>query len=250
MGCLICGKLPVSEETLNQIANIKVKKQTLDEKINTVFTSDPNNALNLIIKTKKYEKELKQLETYSFASKQLLCKVCYENIKQSMKEKILNEKSDNVKINEFLKIIKIHNFMIKEIVSEYFNRFDHPIKESMPGNEVECPKDLFFLHHEVIEFTEDLLKKYNDTIESIQKRIIDCDYYEAYLCYILGYYNEALVLFEKTLKNLDEDNIIGIDSMLNDLGEVFEDYDKGKNKLKNIIQEYISKIKIQLGLNN
>jgi hypothetical protein len=239
MGCLICGKLPVSEGTLNQITNIKEKVQNLEEKINSAFTSDPNLSLKLIIKSKNYEKELKQLETGSYASKRLICDDCYKKIKRSMEENITNnnDNSEGSKVSEMLKIVKIYNFMIKEIASDFYLNNEHPIYESTPIEDLES-----------IDFMKDSMDKYNDSIERIQKRFIDCDFYEAYLCYNLGYYNEALVLFEKTLKELEEDNIRGLDNIIKDLGEEFEDYSDGKNKLKNNIQETIYEIKERLGL--
>jgi hypothetical protein len=237
MGCLICGKPMVSEGTLEQITNIKAKKAKIEEKTTSVFTSDPNLALNLIIKSKKYDKEIKHLEKGSFATRQLLCDKCYKKVIRSVRRNTTRKgkESEYSKSKEILRVFKIYSFMLKKVLQDLYYNIDHPINKKIPESYSEDTKD----------FLNNLSTKFYDTADNIQKNIFNCEYYEAKLFYILGYYNDALLRFQNVLDELEQiDDNKDMKGYLTE--EKLEDYIRGRNERKNEIKEIIYEIKEKL----
>jgi hypothetical protein len=227
MVCLICGNPTLSKGTLVHITKINSKKAKIDKKIPSVFTSDPNLALELIIKSKRYAEEIKNLETFSNASRQLLCDNCYNEVKRSVKGNDTgeNNESEYSKSKEIIRAFKVYSFMLQKTLSELYT-IGHPSDE---------------------EDFHNLTTKIDEMAEGIRINIsvpVHWEYYEARLFYLLGYYNEALLCFQRLLNELKK-----IDDMLgNSSEEELADYINSINERKNEIQEMINEIKERSGL--
>ena len=213
MACLICGKSLVPEETIKHINNIEVKKEKIDEKIDSIFTSDINRAVELIIKSKKYAKEIKHLSTGSYSSKKLLCDECCSKIMQFVNNK--NQKQINEtgysEAKEILKALKIFTYLANKSFFELKHDLDE-LREILCGLYMNTRQDdVDEIINEKNKIVNKLNTEFEETLELIQKSVDSpefIEYYEAKLFYILGYYNETVLYFFDNKKRLVETDIL------------------------------------------
>jgi len=226
MKCIICNESTLLEGTLEQIMNIKKKKQKVEERINSATSSDMDLYINLIAKSKRHEDTINRLEKGSLQERKLICYSCFEKIKHLMgvnATKVYfadDDEADFSKLNEMLKIIKICSFMIWETKSNIFSGF------------------------------EDLLNDEEDSlIVNILKDPMNCEYYEAKLYCYFKYYKEALLLLEKKLSELEKNEMRDVKDARKYLSdEQFEDYLNNRDERKNDIKDIIYEIKEKLEL--
>jgi hypothetical protein len=226
MECLICGKSVLSEDTLKHIANIKEKKPNVEKEIVRVSASDPQLALKLKNKLKRYDEEIIQLENFSFAAKQQLCDNCEEKV--GLLKKVNNE-LEYLRFIEILEDFKDYNLKAKKAMQKLLDIVRWNLQD----------EDYY---------------SFNDTLEGIQLNIynqVNCEYFETRLLFISGYYNGALLLrLQKLLNELEKtDHTDDYEGLYKGGAITKEQYEfllTRKEWPKNI-KESIKKIKDKLG---
>jgi hypothetical protein len=178
--CLICGKSVLSDDTLKHIANIKEKKPNIEKEIERVSESDPQLALKLKNKLKRYDEEIIQLENFSFAANQQLCDNCEEKV--GLLKKVNNE-LEYLRFIEILEDFKDYNLKAKKAMQKLLDIVRWNLQD----------EDYY---------------GFNDTLEGIQLNIynqVNCEYFETRLLFISGYHNGALLLrLQKLLNELEK----------------------------------------------
>ena len=167
MACLICGKSLVSEETRKHINNIEAKKVKIDEKIDSIFMSDVNRAVDLIIKSKKYDKEIKHLSTGTYTSKMLLCEKCYNEIERYINNKTHVQIDDkgHSRAKDFLKALKIFAYMADKSFFNLKHELDE-LREILCGLYSDNPNDI----NEIMEEKNNLINELDKIFDEIIKK--------------------------------------------------------------------------------
>jgi hypothetical protein len=226
--CIICGKPTFNEKKLEQITNISRKKTNIDKETDRVFSSDPQKAIKLINKIKRYEREVKKIENTEVHKN--ICDACDAEL--SMKD-----------IIELLKLFKEHHLIASIIENTLFSIFYCRINK--------CGDEDYNIYDD-----EDY-NIYKETINNLKDNLHDkklYEYYKAELLLILKYYDKALVSFQNLFDNHKQIKEFDIrlwdyenkltEEELNNLNEL----EQFKNEIINSIPQEINKIKEILGI--
>jgi len=242
MECVICGKSFSTkvEEKLEHIANIEAKKPNIDKEIDRFFSSDPQKALKLINKIKKYDEEITHLENTFDATDttERYCGDCHVKLIRLLTEQY-NEFSIYHKFIEILEDFEKYSLKAKEKICNLFGI------DSIPPSELSCiltnylyvydnKNDLFDFKN--IEKTALFSLGYYDgslvsRLQEILNRIEE-------ICYIE---NEKIIYTEEEL----EDRIMKIKEMQKSQQEII--HEKIQKEIQKMIQNIIQKINEEFG---